>query len=400
MKPSPIWACTVLLLAGLCGCGGDRVVVPPGDEHLPPEVLEVFPAPRSEHVPYDLGEIWVSFAEPLDSTTVTASNVFLKLNTQRKPITVHWDGASRRILIRPDVPLDLAETFTIELRTGLKTAAGVPFKDVYWWQFTVSGIRRLRNPYPDDSGLASPHTPLSWDRTESAAGEVVYDLYVGPDSQAVARREVAPLRKSSAEHIPNPTTWGFARRYYWTVTARNLTLGEIENGPVWRFDTMPLGAPTDSVIVRASYYAYFNSQLNRTFCTEGRMIIGSGFNVSYQGVMRWTLTNVQPGRRVAAARVLLTLVTGTNPPPSSILSTKSAVPTNCQLSGGGAPLGDKTLANNTNVGILSYYMSDALTAHVAAMHRGLPSAHGFTFLATSFTASFSAPADMVIYFYR
>jgi hypothetical protein len=386
------------LLLAAAGCGGDHVTVPPGEIVPPPQVVEVYPASRAEHVPYDLAEMWVRFGEALDSTTVTASNVFLKLNTRRARISVQWDAATRRILIHPLDPMDLSETYTIELRPELATQGGVALGSVYWWQFTVSGIRRLRTPYPADSATtASPFTPLTWDRTESAAGDIVYDLYVDSDSAAVAQRTVTPLRKTTPDHVPYPTAWGFGRRYYWAVTTRNRTLDEVEDGPVWSFSTMPGGAPVDSVVVHASYYAYYDGRQNRTSCTEGRVIIGQ----SYQAVMRWNLTGVQPGRTVAAARVIMTLVTGSIPPGSTILSTKTSVPTNCQLTGGaGAPLGRDALAGNSNFGNACYYSSDALVAHVAAMHRGVASAQGFTFTSNSQGASFGAPADMVIYFYR
>lgn len=387
----------VLAIALAAGCGKDRVMPPGSNAQLPPQVIDVFPASLSIHVPYDLTELWVRFAEDLDSTTVIPSNVFLKRDTRRSDVEVRWDAATRRILIHPVVPLELAETYTVELKPQITTASGVALGATYWWQFTLSGIRRLARPFPPPSDVpASPYTPLTWDRTESSAGTVVYDLYIATDSAAVAQRSVAPISRSRADYERN-SSWGMGQRYFWAITARNTTLGEQEEGPVWSFDTVPPGAPVDSVRILADFYGFYEARISRSTCMDTRLIYGS----QAQGAVSWNLAARRPEMRIAAARIVMGLTVGTIPPPSTILSTRIPIGPDCSLSG--LPTaGLDALASNLNVGGVNfYYASDALTAHFAAIHHGLTSANGFTFATSgNATGTYGVPPVLVLTYYR
>lgn len=389
-------AAAVLALFAGTSCSSRHDVAAPEPGPVPPQVVETFPAAGSERVPYDVPELWVRFAEPLDSSTVTASNVFLKLYTERKSVAVRWDAATQRIVIRPMAPLALSESYTVELRPQLRTSSGMTLGAVYGWQFTVTGLRRIEHPYPADSASdATPFTPLTWDRTESGAGTIQYDLYAGLDSAAVAARTVPPLTLGVPEYIRYEGPFPWSQRVYWSVTARNLTRGERVDGPLWRFDTARRDAPVDSVTIPASSYAFYELRTGRSFCNENRLLFGR----SNYAVAAWNVSAVQPGARVAAARIRMGLAIGTVVPVSSISSTAQSVRrSSCDYPGMPAPL--TFLSVSTTVpGSAIYYASDALTAHIAAMHQGLASAQGFR-LEGSGDATYLVPPTMVLYFYR
>jgi hypothetical protein len=391
-------ALLVLLLAP-GGCGKSRVAGPLGPGTPPPVVVEVFPAPRSVHVPYTIPEIWARFQQPLDPATVDERTVFLKRDTARLPIDASWDADSLLLRIRPLQPLELAETYTVELGAGIETTSGRSLGETYWWQFTVSGVRRLAHPQPPDGVTGeSPFAPLSWDRTESSAGVVEYDLYVSADSAAVAARSIAPLVTTpQAEHYRNPTAWPRGATRYWAVTARNLTLGEREDGPVWSFTTAPPGAPTDSILIPAVRWGYLGTG-NNLRCNESSLIFASAI----PNLMVFDLAAARPLRRIAGARIKMILTVGTVPPASTVYSTTRALsPSSCVLSGPSAPVAQFALASNINSGTTEFsYASDPLTFQLAAMHLGLASAHGFTVQTASRSISVGTPPTVVLHYYR
>lgn len=391
-------AATAMLLAlAASSCGHEHTASTAPLPSPPPQVVETYPAPGSQHVPYDLSEVWVRFAEPLDSASVTASSVFLKLDTRRAPIRVRWESATQRVVLTVEQPLELAETYTVELRPVLRTASGTALPETYVWQFSVSGLRRFQHPDPaDEATHLSPYAPLGWDGTGASAGTVRYDLYRGADSAAVATRAVTPVSLSVAEYIPYDGPWPSGARVFWAVTARNLTLGEVENGPVWSFDTVAPGAPVDSLVIPAAFSGWYEPSTSRSFCGQSRLMIGGGVQ---PGVI-WNLESLRPERAIAGAKIAMQLVVGSLPPPSNAVALHRPIDTErCALQSGTTP-GDEVLAFSVNSGGPGmYYIGDALTAHLTAMHHGLASASGIT-MQSSRVGSYGTPPILILYFYR
>lgn len=396
MSAAPaLLACLIAVLVAT-GCGGKTGVVTPPAEELPPQVVEVYPAANHTGVAYDVSEIWVRFAEPLDSSTVNSGNVFLKLDTRRHPVSIAWDSGTRRIVIHPQQPLRLADTYTVELGADLATAAGARLGSVYWWQFRVSGLRRLQHPLPASEATGeSPFAPLSWDRTESSAGPVTYELYVGRDSAAVAARSIPPAARSGqSQYYLLGQAWQNGARYYWSVSCQNTALSEHQDGPVWTFETAPLGAPTDSIAIPAARWAYFTRSSGRSFCGTSTFASGTG-----TCLVAWDLRNIRPALRIAGARIKMTC-TANLPPLSSIGNTSVPVVTEpCDFLGN-EPSSPNFLAFSTNTGgPYFYYASSELTAHLAAMHNGLSSQHGYS-IQSPRLQSYVAPPVLVLHYYR
>src|SRR5438552_3387176 len=108
------------LLGVALGCS-KHVNAPAPRANLPPQVLAVSPPARSAHVQTDVA-IWAEFDRDLDPATVDTRHVRLKVDTRRLPITVHYDAATRRVLIDAGGNLTLNVTHTVELEPGLRTA--------------------------------------------------------------------------------------------------------------------------------------------------------------------------------------------------------------------------------------------------------------------------------------
>ena len=198
MKAAPrgrgrAWCGAALARSLVAGCAPEDPTAPAPPPVLGPPVEAVFPAARSAGVFYDT-DIWVRFLEPLDPATINERTVFLKLDTVRNPVALSYDVATRTIRLTPQAQLALLRTYTVELTPGVRTAAGAQLAQTYFWQFTTNGLRRLENPFPESgSAGASPFGLLRWGGTESSAGTIRYDVFVGADSARIAARGVPAL---------------------------------------------------------------------------------------------------------------------------------------------------------------------------------------------------------------
>jgi len=264
----------VLALAA-AGCGKDQVAAPEPTAQLGPEVEAVFPPARAAHVPCET-EIWVRFHEPLDPTTVDVHSVFLKLDTGRILVHLALLDSGRTIAIQPLEPLAVLRTHTVELTPSLKTASGASFAQTYFWQFKTSGVRRLAEPDPPDrTPFESPVSPLAWRGTDADAGTIRYAVFAGEDSAAVAVSTTPGALTSDALFLPT-APWALGHRIYWRVRVENLDSGDQDSGPVWSFQVAPPGAPIDSVLVRLSRYASWDTRLNAWNCSA---LTSSGFSI-------------------------------------------------------------------------------------------------------------------------
>src|SRR4029079_3708675 len=155
--------CAALLFRA--GCGAKNPVAKPAVP-APPEVVGTMPVARSTGVPYDT-PIWLDFGAERDASTMTASNVFLKLDTQRVTIVTSWDAVTRRLRITPTVSLALRRTYTVEIGPGMKTAEGASLTTGAWFsQFGTNAARRPTTARPLAGTLnESVFAMASWDST-------------------------------------------------------------------------------------------------------------------------------------------------------------------------------------------------------------------------------------------
>jgi len=364
------------VLAG-CGKKATEPVAPP-TSLLPPEVVATYPPARSALVRYDTPCLWVAFAAPLDSATVTDHYVFLKIDDVRVPVSVRWRADSNRVVVTPQQPLKLATTYTVELSPDLRTANGVALGATYWWQFTTNSLFLPGGPGPVDGAAGqSPFVALSW-RSDVLAtpGGVGYDVYAGADSAAVAARAVPRVTSVVGSLTVRPTPWPLASRTWWALTAFNLTTGERLDGPVWRFDTVdPAAARLDSVSIYATMWGWASLVYRtRVGCSSADFISGYGYKC---GVL-WAY-NASQAPVFAGARVTLwTTASYADSVPTDLplLACTSDFATNCSFSYDGVPYVDE------GRGALAWAVfpaprqivleSDALSAYVAeVMARGL-----------------------------
>ena len=248
-----------LLLSGwvvvwLAGCGSEpavtTVVLPD-----PPQVMATEPVARSTGVIYDT-PVSVDFNADMDAATFTTGNVFLKLDTQRVPIVLSWNPATRRLTVLPQALLQLRRTYTVELTSGILDAGGTSIGDAGWYfQFTTNSARRPGNARPRTGEAAeSPFAMLSWDSTEAVAGSMSYQVWGGLDSATVAARAGTPIVTTTRARWLPDTRWPSGQRLYWAITVINAATAERFHGPVHSFNTVPPGTPLDSLLVRGSDY--------------------------------------------------------------------------------------------------------------------------------------------------
>ena len=246
--PAAAALAAVLAVVMAAGCGQRKgVVAPEPGTVLPPHVTGVMPAVRSVRVDYDT-PIWVRFDEPLDSTTVNATTVFLKIDTRRIPVDVALADTGMRIVIQPRHALEIRRTHTIEISPRVRTRSGHAFSDGFFWQFTTMAVRRIESPTPASGAIGrSPVEPLMWDSTETVAGDVKYRLYFSSDSAQVAAGASPAVDVDQSWYLPR-NRWATAAPWYWKVRVVNQDTGDEFTGPVWRFDVHPPG-PVDSVTI-------------------------------------------------------------------------------------------------------------------------------------------------------
>jgi hypothetical protein len=394
-----------LLLALLAGCGEDRKPLAPLTDtpagNLPPQVEAVFPAARSTGILYDTA-IWVRFKEPLDPASVNERTLFFKLDTVRFPVALAYDAATRTIHVTPLVQLHLLRTYTVEITGGVATANGRPLSPGFW-QFRTNGLRRLVDPTPADGAAEeSPFAFLEWGETESSAGSVVYRVYEGADSAAIAARGTGLIYSGPEPHLVPRKRWPLGARLYWAVTAVNQTSVEQMDSPVWSFSTLPPGLPVDSLFVSATEWGYFDRTLNVKTCRGEFISAGSRYN----GGVHWPLREAASNLKLAGARVRMYGVSA-NPTSGqpAIYSVQQPWAT-CEYTTMVPVVENTKLAGAVRIGFSPYirFESDTLSACIEAAARSGP-VYGFGLRASS-SVSFLSPnygADgplVMLYYYR
>ena len=303
------WVALAIAVVALpfAGCAKKGAPLAPAAP-LPPEIESVFPADRSTGVDYET-PIWVRFREPLDPATVNPRTVFLKVDTRRIPIEVRYESATGRIVLVPLDPLQLRATHTVELAAEIATADGTPLGTTGFWQFTVIGLRRPGHPFPQDGAVdESPVATLAWDATERSAGDIAYDVYLATDSaQVAARAAPAFLHTTRALHLP-AVRWALGTRYYWAVSASNLSTSERFDSAVWRFATVPASASLDSMVLTMSRWGYYYSSTFQTLirCGLSTILMGSSFSTKAHAAAGFDLSALGPGLRLADASLVMT----------------------------------------------------------------------------------------------
>ncbi len=287
----------MLVLGALAGgCGKKSSTGPPLEERLPPSVVSTFPVARSTGVPFET-PIWARFREPLDSATVSATTVFLKIDTRRIPATITLEDSSRTIVIRPNGPLELRRTHTVEFSPSVRTVAGASLDRTYFWQFTTVSVRRPLSPEPaSGAAFESPVAPLFWDETEAGAGPVEYRLYQGADSAQVAAEATEPVILGGAALLPS-VSWERGARVYWKVHARNLETGDEAAGAVWHFNVAPSDAVLDSFLIYPRDSGYWD-ELFRVWRCPG-LLSGS----RYGGLARFDFESLDSNLVLADAQI-------------------------------------------------------------------------------------------------
>jgi hypothetical protein len=243
----------------------------------------------------------------------------------------------------------------------------------------------------------SPFAPLSWDRTESSAGTVFYDVFVGTDSAAVATRRVSPVARVTQSYLIRSTErWGSDTTYYWAVTATNQTIGERVDGPVWCFRTASADAPIDSVNIRASKWGFYTRNTRQSTCFAST--ISSGSNSVC--VVSWDPGQIQAHRSIVSARIVISSPSSQNPPGCAISSIRGPVVLQpCDFLAVGLPVVDEFLASSRIAAPFELRLaSDALTAHLTAVQYGVPT-YGYLIESNSNT-TYSAPPSLIVTYYR
>jgi len=209
-------------------------------------VLQVSPPERSIRVPTE-SDVVVDFAVDVDESTLLATTLFLKVDTRRFAYTFDWSASARRLTIHPTGGLVVGRTYTVEFTDRVRKTDGTSVFPAGWkFQFTTLSIRPFRTPMPEDGATwQSKFIRLRWDETEPEAGLVTYTLFVSTDSALVATRAAPSVGLTGGRWIPT-TAWAMGRTSYWSIRGANLRTGEVLEGPVWSFRTVPVDAPQDS----------------------------------------------------------------------------------------------------------------------------------------------------------
>lgn len=355
-------AATLVLACGACGKheSAPTAIGPPESD----PVVAVYPAARSTRVTPET-EIYADFAVDLDRATLTSVNVYLKIDAMRYPAELIWSEATRRLAILPEQALRIGRTYTVEITPRVRRADGTPlFPRGWFWQFTMTSIRPLRTPDPPTGAVqVSPFMRLRWDPNDPDAGTMIYTMFWAFDSSVVADRNVAGTLLNTNRWIP-VQRWPMDTPIYWAVRAQNLRTGEILEGPVWRFRTLPASTPVEDVVLRAVEWGYATSASpGIARCNEQNIQIAPT-NVA---AIRWQLP--PPGTAFAAVELTLTPFPNVSGSRTSIRATATSWNA-CAVRHPGTPLGQgPTLATMVPRSGAFLFQSDSLTAHVEAASR-------------------------------
>lgn len=292
-----------LLCAVLAGCAKHATeTAAPALQSPAPALLATQPIARSPSAVYD-GDIWAQFDRPLDSRTVTPLTVYLKLDGQRQPITVTYDGITRRVFLHPTVVLELQRTYTAEFSTGVKSLDGTPLPEGVFFQFTTNSLRRIAYDYPLVNDLEGPFACLGWGGSTGLDGNLFYDLYASQDSVAVARRTAPLLQHTVFRRYLGATAWPMGARIFWAVTGENETTHERMPGEVRSFTTLDASTPIDSVVMLALDYGSNSAGNSATTQSCNSLLLQSG--PTWNAGIHWNYLAIPDNVRMAGATMSL-----------------------------------------------------------------------------------------------
>jgi hypothetical protein len=400
-----------LLCAVLAGCGQHATeTAAPALQSPAPALLATQPVARSPSAMYD-ADIWAQFDRPLDSRTVTSLTVYLKLDGQRVPITVNYDGITRRVFLHPTVVLALQRTYTAEFSTSVKGLDGTPLPAGVYFQFTTNSLRRIAYDYPLVNDLEGPMACLGWGGSSGLDGNVFYDVYASQDSVAVARRTAPVLQHTVFRRYLGATAWPLGARIFWAVTSEHATTHERLSAEVQSFFTLDASTPLDSVLVRVLDFGSNNAHSVATTQSCNSTAFASG--PSWNAGIHWNFASLPDHVRIAGATMSLFF---TDAFAGSFDTTKPAVwmAQNdfqaCAMRGGGPPFTEPNglLAGAVPIDpIRNDLTTDRLAAFVEAQYRHrtmLPGVLIRTLTDTNFNSpllvDFSKVPQMIVRFYR
>jgi hypothetical protein len=403
-------ALLILLAATLCGCG--RHDSGPAGVSAPPDVPELVatqPPPRATGVLYD-SEFWGQFSRPLDGRTVSTTSVFLKLDGQRVPISVSYDGLTRRVVLRPTVTLELQRTYTVEFSTAVHAADGTPIAPNVYFQFTTNSLRRVTYDYPLAGALEGPFVTLGWGGTQGPSGNISYDLYASTDSLEVERRQAPAIAHSVFTRFVPAAAWTMGATVYWSLTSENATTHERLASSVRSFRVLDANTPIDSMEIQTRDHGSSDNRLRiSSFCNQVEVPSGPNFNCSFH----WEYAGLPLGVHFAGATMKLTTTdvnVGSIPAAQPAVWMAQNEWSPCAVRSPGPPWNELSgfLAQAVAVGDNEAdFTSDRLAAFLEAQYRGRTLLYG-TLVRTEINTSFQSQtaADLakrpriVVRFYR
>lgn len=103
-----------------------------------PSATGLAPAAEAEEV-FNGTTVRASFDQPLEPDTVTARH-FVLVPDDGPPVaaTVRYDAATRRAILRPETPLQVATRYTATLTTGIRATTGAPLAGEVSWSFETA----------------------------------------------------------------------------------------------------------------------------------------------------------------------------------------------------------------------------------------------------------------------
>jgi hypothetical protein len=295
----------LVLVACLSGCSKHATDTTGPPPPAVPALVATQPPARSPSALYD-SDIWAQFDRALDARTVTAQNVYLKLDAQRIPVTVSYDAGTQRVSLKPTIVLELQRTYTVEFSTAVKGTDGTPLESGVFFQFTTNSLRRPVYDFPLRDALEGPVTALCWGGTQGPTNNIFYDLYVSTDSAAVEARTAPMLMHHVFTRFVPEVGWKMGATLYWAVTAENLTTHERLAGTVRSFRTLDASAPLDSVTIGGRDHGAKSATNNTQFCNNQEFRTGSPFN----GAVHWDVGLIPANARLQSVTVRLNIFAG------------------------------------------------------------------------------------------
>jgi hypothetical protein len=336
-----------------------------------PELVAMQPPARSPSALYD-SDIWAQFDRPLDPHTVTALNVYLKLDAQRIPITVGYDGPTQRVTVTPTVVLELQRTYTVEFSTAVTGADGTPLAPGVFFQFTTNSLRRPVYDYPLATSLEGPVATLGWGGTQGPTNNIFYELYASTDSNAVKARAVPMLARSVFTRFVPAVGWPMGATVYWSITSENLTTHERLDGSLCSFQTLDPSTPLDSVTIPARDHGSKSATSSAQACSNQNFNCGGAFN----GALHWDVGQIPANARLQSVSATLNVFTtdtstvqGTQPALWMAQNDWSA----CVMNSPGPPFIETTgllAAGTPQTDRTAAFRSDRLAGLLEAQYRG------------------------------